>query len=109
MKPLLIQNTDGIHGPRQRRKDGKLDHNKALGGEDLKDFVDKELFPYLKKFHSKAEGPDTIEYKIGEIFGEIKNKLQSGNTLREILNIIDNCISAHKKRSKSSPTYTKVR
>lgn len=80
-----------------KTKDGKLDHNKALGGDDLKDFVDKELFPYLKKFHSKAEGPDTIEYKIGEIFGEIKNKLQSGNTLREILNIIDNLHFRSKK------------
>jgi len=30
--------------------DGKLDHNKALDGDDLKDFVDHKLFPYLKKF-----------------------------------------------------------
>ena len=26
--------------------DGKLDHNKALTGDDLKDFVDQKLFPY---------------------------------------------------------------
>ena len=43
--------------------DGKLDHNKALDGDDLKDFVNNKLFPYLKKF--KAEDPNTIEYKIG--------------------------------------------
>ena len=29
--------------------DGKLDHNKALTGEDLREFVDNQLFPYLAK------------------------------------------------------------
>lgn len=67
--------------------DGKLDHHKALDGDDLKDFVDHKLFPYLKKF--KAEEPNTIEYKIGEIFSELKNKISSGYKLREILNIVD--------------------
>jgi type I restriction enzyme M protein len=31
-------------------KDGKLDHNKALTGDDLRDFVNGKLFPYLHKF-----------------------------------------------------------
>jgi type I restriction enzyme M protein len=70
-----------------KNKDGKLDHNKALDGDDLKGFVDHTLFPYLKKF--KAEEPNTIEYKIGEIFSELKNKISSGYKLREILNIVD--------------------
>jgi type I restriction enzyme M protein len=70
-------------------KDGKLDHNKALTGDDLRDFVDGKLFPYLQKFKQKATGPNTLEYKIGEIFGEIKNKIQSGYNLREILDHID--------------------
>lgn len=65
---------------------GKLDHNKALSGDDLKDFVNNKLFPYLKKF--KAEDSNTIEYKIGEIFSELKNKISSGYKLREILNIV---------------------
>lgn len=69
--------------------DGKLDHNKTLSGDDLKDFVDLKLFPYLKKFKAEAESPDTIEYKIGEIFSELKNKIQSGYTLRNILDIVD--------------------
>ncbi len=30
--------------------DGKLDYNTALTGEDLKEFVDGKLFPYLKSF-----------------------------------------------------------
>lgn len=70
-----------------KNNDGKLNHNKALGGDDLKDFVNDKLFPYLKKF--RAEDPNTIEYKIGEIFHELKNKISSGYKLREILNIVD--------------------
>lgn len=69
--------------------DGKLDHSKAISGDDLSDFVNLKLFPYFKKFKSEAESPDTIEYKIGEIFGELRNKIQSGYTLREILNVVD--------------------
>jgi len=69
--------------------DGKIDHHKALGGDDLKDFVDHKLFPYLKKFKANATSPDTIEYKIGEIFSELKNRIHSGYNLREILNLID--------------------
>src|SRR5213080_636709 len=69
-------------------KDGKLDHNKALTGDDLRDFVNAKLFTYLHGFKQKASGPNTIEYKIGEIFGEIKNKIQSGYNLREIIDHI---------------------
>ncbi|MBU2541947.1 type I restriction-modification system subunit M [Patescibacteria group bacterium] len=67
--------------------EGKLDHDKAFDGDDLKDFVNNKLFSYLKKF--KAEDPNTIEYKIGEIFSELKNKISSGYKLREILNVVD--------------------
>lgn len=71
-------------------KNGKLDHHKALTGDDLKEFVNNKLFPHLKKFKTSAEHPDTIQYKVGEIFNEIKNKLQSGYSLREVINLIDN-------------------
>lgn len=67
--------------------DGKIDHQNALDGDDLKDFVNDKLFPYLRKFRS--EEPNTIEYKIGEIFSELKNKISSGYKLREILNTVD--------------------
>jgi len=70
-------------------KDDKLDHNAAMTGDDLRDFVNGKLFPYLHGFKQRATGPDTIEYKIGEIFGEIKNKIQSGYNLREIIDHID--------------------
>ncbi len=68
---------------------GSLDHNTALTGDDLRDFVNLKLFPYLHGFKQRASGPNTIEYKIGEIFGEIKNKISSGYNLREIIDHID--------------------
>jgi type I restriction enzyme M protein len=70
-------------------KDGKLDHNKSLTGDDLRDFVNQKLFPYLQGFTQRATGPNTIEYKIGQIFVELKNKIQSGYNLREIIDHID--------------------
>ncbi len=70
-------------------KNSVIDHNKALSGDDLRDFVNAKLFPYLHGFKQRASGPNTIEYKIGEIFGEIKNKIQSGYNLREIIDHID--------------------
>src|ERR1035438_7671788 len=72
-----------------RGKDGQTDHNRAKTGDDLCDFVNRKLFPYLHGFKQKATGPNTIEYKIGEIFGEIKNKISSGYNLREIIDHID--------------------
>ncbi len=70
-------------------KDGRIDHNAALSGDDLIAFVNGKLFPYLQRFKATASGPNTIEYKIGEIFGEIKNRIQSGYNLREIIDHID--------------------
>ena len=68
---------------------GVIDHNRAMTGDDLRDFVNNELFPYLHGFKKRATGPNTIEYKIGEVFGEIKNKLQSGYNLRDVIDVID--------------------
>lgn len=68
---------------------GEFDHDNALTGDDLIDYVDQELFPYLKAFKQRAESPNTIEYKIGEIFGELKNRLQSGYSLRDCLEKVD--------------------
>lgn len=70
-------------------ENGKLDHHKAMTGPDLVQFVDGKLFPYLAKFKQEAESANTIEYKIGEIFSELKNKIQSGYNLREILEYAD--------------------
>lgn len=87
-------------------KDGKLDHHKALTGDDLKDFVDLKLFPYLKKFKADAESADTIEYKIGEIFSELKNRVQSGYNLREVINRIDELrFRTHAEKHEMSHLY----
>ncbi|MGH8128558.1 MAG: N-6 DNA methylase [Gammaproteobacteria bacterium] len=71
------------------KKDGEFDHNAALTGEDLIDFINGTLFPYLKKFRDSADSADTLEYKIGEIFSEVTNKFRSGYTLRDALEIVD--------------------
>ena len=70
-------------------EDGKLNHHTAMTGPDLVQFVDGKLFPYLAKFKQEAESANTIQYKIGEIFSELKNKIQSGYNLREILGYAD--------------------
>jgi type I restriction enzyme M protein len=68
---------------------GKIEHNKAATGPDLIDYVNQKLIPYLRSFKEKATSPDTIEYKIGEIFSEISNRIQSGYNLREVIDHID--------------------
>jgi len=68
---------------------GQPDHHAALTGDDLRDFVNAKLFPYLERFKQSASGPNTIEYKIGEIFGELRNKISSGYNLREIIDGLD--------------------
>src|SRR5947209_6645146 len=71
------------------KKNGKFDHDTAKTGDDLIDYVDRDLFPYLKGFRTRAEHANTIEYKIGEIFGEIENKFRSGYALRDALELVD--------------------
>ncbi|WP_449446786.1 N-6 DNA methylase [Thermomonas brevis] len=70
-------------------KEGRLDHDKALTGPDLVDFVDDELFPYLEGFQIRASSPQTLEYKIGEIFSELTNKIRSGYNLRDVIEYVD--------------------
>ena len=48
---------------------GMIDLNVAKTGDDLRDFVRDDLFPYLKGFKQRHSDRQTIEYKIGEIFG----------------------------------------
>ncbi len=86
--------------------DGKLDHHNAKGGDDLLDFVNIQLFPYLKKFKTSALSADTIEYKIGEIFSELKNRIQSGYNLREVINLIDELrFRTHAEKHEMSHLY----
>ena len=86
-------------------EDGKIDHN-AMTGDDLVDFVNGELFPYLKKFKANAESANTIEYKIGEIFSELKNRIQSGYNLREVVSLIDQLrFRTHAEKHEMSHLY----
>ena len=103
-----------IIGPEYRWKkwaapkngNGKIDHQVALTGDDLTDFVNGKLFPYLKKFKADAVSADTIEYKIGEIFSELKNRIQSGYNLREVLNRIDELrFRTHSEKHEMSHLY----
>lgn len=71
------------------KKNGKLDLINARSGDDLLEFVNRELFPYLKGFKSITEDPKSVKYKIGAIFEFIDNRIANGHTLREVLDIID--------------------
>jgi len=94
-----------------KRSDGSFDHDTALTGEDLIEYVDNELFPYLKGFKQRATSSDTIEYKIGEIFSEIKNKFQSGYSLRDALELMDRLhFRSQKEKHELSHLYeTKIK
>lgn len=89
-----------------KTKDAKLDHHSAKTGDDLIDFVTDKLFPYLKKFKTSVENYDSIEYKIGEIFWEIENKVRSGYTLREVINLVDELrFETHAEKHEMSHLY----
>lgn len=72
-----------------KKDDGSFDHDTALTGDDLIAYINDELFLYLKGFKERASSPDIIAYKIGEVFGEIKSKFQSGYSLRDALELVD--------------------
>lgn len=86
---ILSENFRWSRWAAPRTPDGKIDHNVAMTGDDLRDFVNTTLFPYLAGFKQRASGPQTIEYKIGEVFSEIKNKIQSGYNLRDVIDLVD--------------------
>ena len=68
---------------------GELDVKRALSGADLIDFVNNTLFPFLQKFKTNQADFKSIKYKIGAIFEYLDNKIVSGHTLREVLNLIN--------------------
>lgn len=72
-----------------KNSQGEIDYNTASTGDDLIEFVDSKLYPYLKRFKESAAGTNTIEYKIGEIFDEVRNRMTSGYNMRDIIDQID--------------------
>ena len=105
-KPTLDKEFQWTSWAVVKKKDGKVDFNKTLTGPDLKKYVDNKLFPYLSKFRNKAESFDTLEYKIGEIFSELRNKLQDGYTLRGVIDEVDNLqFRSNKQKHELSALY----
>lgn len=72
-----------------KKDNGKKDHVNMITWDDLIDFVNWKLFPYLKGFKESSLDYHSMKYKIGEIFSFIHNKIESWHTLREVLDIID--------------------
>ena len=89
-KPLFEEEFSWDNWAVPKKADGSQDIVNVLTGDDLLQFVNEKLMPYLQTFKTDIEKANTLEYKIGEIFSEISNKLQSGYTLRDVLNAIDN-------------------
>lgn len=104
--PIIHKDYQWTNWAMPKGKDGKLDHHAAQTGDDLLDFVNNQLFPYLKKFKQSADSAGTIEYKIGEIFSELKNRIQSGYNLREVINLIDQLrFRTHAEKHEMSHLY----
>ena len=88
--------------------DGSADHDRALTGPDLIDFVNEDLFPYLKSFRGTASSSDTIEYKIGEIL--VRSAISSPPAIRCGTRSISSMASTSRasRKSTSSRTSTKA-
>ncbi len=69
--------------------------------------IDHPLFPYLQGFKQKASGPNTLEYKIGEIFGVIKTRFPAATTSAKSSTISTRCAFARRPKSTSFRTCTK--
>ncbi len=110
-KPIIDEKYRWRSWAAPKGPDGKIDLNKALTGDDLLDFINTDLWRYLAAFKQSATSAHTIEYKIGEIFGEIKNKISSGYNLREIVDRFDELRfgSATEKHEMSSLYEDKIK
>jgi len=72
-----------------KTEEGKPDVKTSKTGGDLTQFVNGQLFPYLKGFKNSLGDVKSVKYKIGNIFEFLDNRIASGHTLREVLDIID--------------------
>lgn len=88
-EPLFKEEFQWDKWAAQKNNDGTPDLNARITGDDLVEFVNQKLFPYLKEFKNTTQDPKSLLYKIGEIFSEVGNKIQSGRNLREVIDIID--------------------
>jgi type I restriction enzyme M protein len=72
-----------------KTEEGKPNVKISKTGGDLTQFVNGQLFPYLKGFKNNLSDLKSVKYKIGNIFEFLDNRIASGHTLREVLDIID--------------------
>ena len=88
-KPIITGYMRWSQWAAPKKADGSIDEVNAMTGPDLAQFVDQKLFPNLRQFRETASNAKSLEYKIGEIFAELRNKITSGYNLREVINLID--------------------
>lgn len=88
-KPIITGYMRWSQWAAPKKANGSPDTVNAMTGPDLTQFVDGRLFPTLREFQKTASSAKTLEYKIGEIFAELRNKITSGYNLREVINLID--------------------
>ena len=88
-KPIITGYMRWSQWAAPKKADGSPDTVNAMTGPDLTQFVDGKLFPTLREFQKTASSAKTLEYKIGGIFAELRNKITSGYNLREVINLID--------------------
>jgi type I restriction enzyme M protein len=70
-----------------RWRDWASDENSGLTGDDLLDFVNNELIPYLRELKGIEKG-DSRDI-ISSIFKETNNRMLSGYLLRDVINSIN--------------------
>ena len=77
---------EAIEAP-YRWRDWAADEEKGRTGDELIDFVNSKLFPYLRGLFGTVEKDQRAV--IAEVFREIYNSMRSGYLLRDIINLVN--------------------
>ena len=90
-------------------KDGKLDHNTALTGDDLRDFVNRKLFPTCTASSRRPAGRTPSNTRSAKSSARSRTGFRAATTCARSSTTSTNCASAPRPRSTSSRTSTKPR
>jgi len=77
---------DVIEAP-YRWRDWAADEDRGRTGDDLLDYVNNDLFPYLRELVGTAEGDQRDV--MAAIFRETYNRMLSGYLLRDVVNLVN--------------------
>jgi hypothetical protein len=99
----------GKPGPRRKDKDGKLDHNKAMTGDDLRDFVNESSFPICTDSSRRPAGRTPSNTRSAKSSARSKTRSRAATICARSSTILTNCASAPRPRSTSFRTSTKPR